>query len=648
MPSQEKWWEVKKQDRAEAVWALFRTLNDQAAPRITAYRRWRNLYLGRDSAEVEVVLDTADYMPVNELRNMVDTQVGKIARSLPRPMHMTRDGDYTLRVRARRLDQYLEGAFLRAEYKRHAADCVWDGCVHGTGILKALGGAGAEPPSVVRVYPWEVLIDELEAYYGTPRTYIQYRIVDRRVARALFPGVASEIEDADVVDAATLTVNLVDPLPLAQADSVLVAEAWHLPSVKGADDGWHSIVIGGKVLAEDREWARMAPPLMFYRYSRRPTGFWGLGLVERKWREQVKLAELVDRIEEALEVAAVPRVLSHKDAKIAAKQIDNEIGKVWQWEGLHPPVWNTPTAMNPEAYAWAGTSRAWMYEGEGISAMSARAEKPAGLESKPALRTFQDIQSERHLEAGENWERLAIDTAARFVEELRAQAAELGAGGAKQIVIRAPVGRTSWRELTWADVEIPEDGYQVQTYPVAALASSPPARLEQVNELVGLVPMEPEDVLRLLDWPDLEAWQKRRLSHFEIAERQLAQILEEGEYSPPEPLQDLEVAARVAAQTWLVAASEKAPDERLEMVRAYLDECLSWLLDNGLPPPKGTERYAKLAFPDKMAALAAAAAAPDPGGLGAGPMPPEMPPEMMAEGAPPLPPELAAAVRPEA
>ena len=50
-------------------------------------------------------------------------------------------------------------------------------------------------------------------------------------------------------------------------------------------------------------------------------------------------------------------------------------------------------------------------------------------------------------------------------------------------------------------------------------------------------------------------------------------ILEDGEFVHPEPYQDLMLALKLSQTTYLQAKMDKAPEDRLEMIRRYIEAC---------------------------------------------------------------------------
>ncbi len=592
----EPWYATEK--RGEALISVFKALLEDEASRFADYRRWQALYAGQNPESVTAgtwnslrspsstegrseKLRVDDFLPVNDAANMVDTMVSWQTSKPVLPWHQVDDADYGTRRKAVRLDQFIGGVMMAANYDEVQRDAFRFGCICGTGVIKVIGQPKNLTPTLESVFPWEVLVDPLEARYGTPRSYYQWRVVDRAVAAATWPSRREKIMGAARVsetDGELSTVPL--PFRLGRTDSIMVVEGWHLPSIGGAKDGRHVIALTTGATLADEKWDRDTPPLAFIRFRKHPSSFWGIGIPEGTYSVLSTTAGIMKSIADAIKLMARPRWLVKAGTLVKKDSITNEIATIIEYTGDTPPVPVSPAGMSQDVYFWCEKLRGFAYDSQGISALAARMEKPAGLNSGRALAIFTDVQQGRHFEAGKSVERLSIVVAGLIEEEVRQQAAEVGAD---QITIRSPIkGAGSWRKLTWADVELPKDSYTIQVYPVSALANSPAMRAEQLDELVKLGAVPSEMVPELMGMFDTDAWNRRQYIDRELAEWQVEQVLE-GKWSPPEtaenvdlPFQNLDIAIEVYRTAYLLATMEHAPVERLEGLRRLLEEARLW------------------------------------------------------------------------
>ncbi len=137
----------------------------------------------------------------------------------------------------------------------------------------------------------------------------------------------------------------------------------------------------------------------------------------------------------------------------------------------------------------------------------------------------------------------------------------------------------------------------VTCLPVSSLASTAAAREQQIDDWIRRGWIDAEEGMDLADMPDLDEFRARKLSHRRIAYQQIGRILDENEWAPPEPIQDLAVAAEIASRSYLAAVADGAPKEALEMLRRYIEQCLLWLQQAQLPAPASLALYARQVLP---------------------------------------------------
>ena len=127
--------------------------------------------------------------------------------------------------------------------------------------------------------------------------------------------------------------------------------------------------------------------------------------------------------------------------------------------------------------------------------------------------------------------------------------------------------------ISWEDVNMDKDKYLMQAYPTSALANSPAARLADITDLIAAGFISKEDALKLLDFPDLESTMNLLNADANNLERLIENMMDKGEYFPPEPYQNLENAIRKTQQAYLMYKYQGAPEDRLELLRQYMEDC---------------------------------------------------------------------------
>ena len=176
------------------------------------------------------------------------------------------------RKKAKQLTKFAQGIFY--EYNVHnLMMSAWkDAAVWGDGFLYIYAD-DQDKLCIDRAFPHEIFVDVVEALNGDPKQLHRVKIVDRDIARELFPEL---IENIDTVSPASYQ----DIGGQGTAvDMIKVVESWHLKSGEDAKDGVHVISIGDGALSY--EWDKDYFPFAHFRYADRQLGWYGQGACER-------------------------------------------------------------------------------------------------------------------------------------------------------------------------------------------------------------------------------------------------------------------------------------------------------------------------------------------------------------------------------
>jgi hypothetical protein len=464
-----------------------------------------------------------------------------------------------------------------------------DSLVFGIGIIKVLDDGHSV--RFERVLPDEILVDEGDAFYGQPRQMHQRRYVSRQVLGGLFPKFADKISQAQTSFSDEDSAN---------PDMIAVVESWHLPSYPGAKDGKRVVSISNATLV-DEEWTHDYFPFAFLRWSEGLTGFFGQGLAEELVGIQIEINKILRNIQSAQNLCSVPRVFLESQASIpgAALAPNPEGLSVVRYQGTKPEFMTAP-AMPGEVYAHLDRLERKAYEITGVSQMAASSKKPAGLDSGVALREYSEIQSERFVLVGQRYEefflqlaRLAIDQSQALYEERPDLNVTVAVKGEAE-------------KIKWRDVNLKRDQYLLQCFPTSLLPTAPAGRLAKIQELIQGGFISKDEGLALLDFPDLERSMSLNTSAFEDAMTIVEAIVEDGIYTTPEPYMSLPLCIRVGQSMYLKARTQGVSEEKLELLRRFIDDC------NALAQPAAEQAPAPAAVTSAPVSIEAPAALPEP------------------------------------
>jgi hypothetical protein len=568
------WWEEPSSTVHETLFGILRFFEQNQNYRSQANLRHMRLYgnlniLGlaaHNYAQSQV--NAVERVSLNIIQSMCDTVTNKLGKNRPKPTFLVEGGDYALKRKAKHLDKFIQGQFYALNLYALGARVVLDSTVFGTGALK-IYREGMEIKAE-RVFTDELQVDDTEALYGKPRSLYQTKSMPREVMVKLYPGFKREILEAEKADPFHAQhTNL--------SNNIRVCEAWHLPSSPDAMDGRHVISIGTATLVSE-PYTRSYFPFVFQRWNERLLGFWGQGLAEQLTGLQVEINKILMIIQRAFHLLGVPKVLIEASSKIVKAHINNEIGGIISYTGMKPEV----IAASPvAAELFNHLERLYQkaYEVAGISQLSAQAKKPEGLDSGKAIRTYNDIESERFILVGQRYEQLFMDATKQIIDLTREIAQE-----DPDYAVKVKGGKFL-ETIRWKDIDLEEDQYQMQIFPTSMLSETPEGKLSDITDLIQAGFIDKPNALKLLDFPDLDGYMSLANAPIDDIENLISNIIEKGEYQPPEPFQDLSLGIKMMQSAYLRAKTDLVEEEKLELMRRWMSEAQAKLSPPMPAPP---------------------------------------------------------------
>ena len=610
------WWQAEGEELGLLLQQTLKQLEQDHTGRVEANKDMLRLYTSRDYESLDRLDPSLRQMPrgddmrirLNVAQNMVDTIVSRVGKSRPKPMYLTRRGDYNLRTRALRLTDIMEGIFHQTKLYEVMPRIFRDAAIFDIAALKV--GREGDGLFVERVWPNELRWDLNAAYLADqPPAMHQVKRVPLETMVLTFPEFETEIR-ADSEQGSNPNPSMGDHAQ--DTNMVQCCESWHLPSITGADDGRHVISMGTLILSDD-PWKYGRYPFVFLKWGDAGVGFAGQSLVEQLRPIQMEINKLALRIQQAMHLLAVPWIYVQAGSRVVDSHLRNQPGTIINYVG-EPPISYTPTSMHPEVYSHLDRLYQRAYEIAGISELSATGKKPAGLESGAALRTYHDIETERFVNIAQRYEQSFMDAAA-WIKDLAQEIVEdSGSFPVKGIKNNA------LREMDFKQINMAESDYILQAYPTSLLPSTPAGRLAAVTELIqsGIITQR-DHIVRLLDFPDLQSVTSLYDTLDRDMEWRVSEILETETYHAPEPYMDLMFAKERMTIAYLEGQQDGLEGTKLEMMTQFIDTCSAMIQTAQQQPPGGAPE------------------APPPGPA-MPPLPPGMPP--LPPGMPPLPPGM--------
>lgn len=566
-----KWWKAaSRAERGSQVLATAAFIkesqlsrNRQAAlfARMYGNHPLMGVYGGRMSRVGQPNQISGDRPTFNVVQSCVDTLVARITQSRPRPVFLTDGANYKTRNLAKQLNQFSDGELYQTDAYKVGMMALRDACVLGTGCIKVL--EENKKVALQRVLLNELLVDPADAMYGNPRQLFQVMLVDRDVLEDMFPDETKKVQQAEQTlpnDGVGLASNFV-------ADQVLVVEAWHLPSGPDAGDGRHVISCSAGTL-HDEEYTKDHFPFAFIQFSPRMLGFWGQGLAEQLMGTQIEINKLLITISRSINLVGVPRVLVENGSKVVKAHINDQIGAILTYAGVKPEFINA-MSNHPELYQQLQRLIDYAFQQSGISALAAASKKPEGLDSGKALREFDNIQSDRFAVISEAYDELFIALDYLIIDQAR----DIAKRDGKYMTVYP--NKDGTREIDLPAADMLEDTFVIQCYTSSSLPRDPAGRLATITEWIQAGMVSVEEGRRLMDFPDLRQNEKLENSSEERILKILDQIVDEGKFTPPDPMMNLGLALKLSNQYYNLYAMFKLEEEKLRHLRTFNSQAIT-------------------------------------------------------------------------
>lgn len=581
-----RWWDLKGEDCAEAIASNVNFLMKHQTARLRQNAISARLYgnvpmFGAAGITYARLLQqqqtaTKERVTYNATQSIVDTVASRIGENKPRPYNLTSGGNYKQQRRAKRLNQYIEGVFYETKTYDLGLQAFRDAEIWGDGFIHVFNRNGKTHHE--RVLSSELWVDEVEAQYDNPRNLTRLKMVDRDELAAAIPEARRAImESTPSSDVASLIGPNI-------ADMVTVAESWH----RGTKDedgnvsgGFHAMALtSGEILVEPEEWPFDFFPFARISWSKRPVGYWSQGLCEQLQGEQIELNKELYLIQRSMHLAGSLKIFLKNGSKVSKEALNNDIGSIVNYSGDKPEYF-CPQPIDPVYFQNTNTIIERMYRKAGVSEMSAASKKPAGLNSGAAIREAQDVESDRHRTTQRANDQFYLDIAALDI----AMAGELPAGNKVRVPNKVGFDVVDFKK----DIGTLKDSeFVMQCFPVSKLPRDPAGRLATIQEYIQAGFITPRQGRRALDFADLDSIESLANAQEDMICKVLDAMVDDGEYSPPEPTDDLQLASEMVIEYIQRYRALDLEEEKLELLRTFNVQ-IQMLMDRAaaaaMPPP---------------------------------------------------------------
>lgn len=526
-------------------------------------------------------LDNSNQLPIgrptaNVVYSCIDTLTSRITQDRPKPTFLTDGGHYKERKRAKEANQFIQGEFFRTKAYELGALAFRDAGVLGNGFLKVF--PRDKRVCVERTLETELLTDFNDAYYSNPRQLIQQKLVDRDVIAAMFPKKEEMIMSAvhGNVDSTPRSTETI-------VDQFIMAEAWHLPSGEGAKDGRHVWVCSEGVIL-DEEWDKQTFPFVNFSYNPNMVGYFAQGLAEILMPTQMEIYRMLIIESQSIELMGVPRILIEEMSKILETAFNNRLGTIIKYRNTPPTFVSPDAALGERIFQWIQWLIQNAYQMSGISAMSAAGQKPQGLNSGEAIRSFDQIQEDRFAALARRYQNIYTDLAYLMLDTAKDIADEEGSYSTVY------PGKDGTREIDLKNLKGLTDNPVIQCYEESSLPKDPAGRQAKLSEMLAAGEITPQEFRRLSNFPDLEQDDRLTSALEERILHALDEIVENGEKNYAEIAPDTfildpsDMATMRCTQYINLYSTLQLEEEKMQVLRNWFTQVQD-LKNQANPPP---------------------------------------------------------------
>ncbi|CAM6002763.1 unnamed protein product [Sphagnum balticum] len=310
----------------------------------------------------------------------------------------------------------------------------------------------------------------------------------------------------------------VDTTPLStmtSSDQFIISEGWHLPSSKDAKDGRHVIACSAGVLL-DEPWEKMRFPFVKLSYNENMVGWFAQGLAEILMPTQMEIYKLLIIASQSIELMGVPRIFIDEMSKVLETAFNNNI---------------------------------------------------AGLNSGEAIRSFDDLQTDRFANLSRKYQSVFPELAYMMIEDASELVEEFGS------YTTVYPNKDGTRVVDLPKAKMLKESYIIECFDESALPRDPAGRQAKLSEMLAANEITQQEFRRLSRFPDLE--QSDRLANA-LEERilnNLDSIVENGKagFSPPDPfiLDPTDLATTLTVQYINEYAIANLEESKMQLLRDY-------------------------------------------------------------------------------
>jgi len=598
-----QWWTLETGEEVRlAAWQFASALDSSEGEiaRRANFLTYGSQYLGRPITSLQDFENTASLGDQtnaeqrvtgrtrnNLTRTLTDTAMSRFAKSETRVQYTTEGGTPAQQERGEVATDAANALIEQTGGERELRKAALHACVFDLGYVKKIDGE--DGPEVEHVPAWEIMYDPADAHRGRPTIQVQRCAADKEALVARFATVdvkdpenptpeeqkllaeAAELAD-DIRSSGTEGMVTADRTPSDQ--HCLVYEVIRQPV--GRKKG-RRVVVTSRALCLDEEWTEKDFGGVSFGWSEPLKGAYPESIAAIVSQLQFEIDGIDRRISQVLRLMAVPRYLATGAAPtdeaggtgIVASQLqggEGAIGDIIQCPpGTSLTLMTAANILGPELQNRADKLWSRGFEMTGINPQAAIGSRPAGLNSAPAQREWNEINQDRLSLVALDYQQAHVDLA-RLLLDAIAKIPEY------EINLKTTNGR--WlKKVKAAQLDLDNADYVIEKFPIGALPTTPTGKIAAAADLLQMKGIDVDEFRDILNFPDLKAKLNIRRASEKAIEKIINKMLSTGQYIAPPDKLDMTYAAKYATARWLdMLGEDSGNQEQMDMLNDWIGD----------------------------------------------------------------------------
>jgi hypothetical protein len=464
----------------------------------------------------------------NLVLSVVDTMVSLIGKNHTKVTPVPRGASWRTYLQVRRLDKWLYGEFVRNKVYAKTKRVFRDACIFGFGAVK-VDLDEEKKLRIRRVFPDDLIVDQVESINSNDG--VVQHVYERRCRRV------EDIEAEYGLPEGSVKSHLGQSAVAGYLPYRSPGRGWAIVTegyrcARGKQMGRHYVATPGYTIL-DEEWTHEWHPYLWFHINEPVSGFYWPSIVEQVLPYQIRLNEINEVIRDAQDLMARPRILVAEGSRVNPADLDNLVARIIKYTGVKPEAL-TWEAVSPELYNERDREVRVCFEQFGLGQLVAQGKLPgqARLDSSAALREATSITDDRLADPMQRFEEFHLTLGELMVRTMQAE----GEGYETTWYSGGKPARAE--TIKWSELDLDKNAYVFTLEAASVFSMTPAARRDTLEQWLADGRITPERYAAMSSNPDLE----REMSLQAAAEEDITRVielLEEGKYESPTPIQDL-------------------------------------------------------------------------------------------------------------